>query len=106
ENNWCVGFQDNALVAPDRKDMIVLGDLILSNRVLLYDLEIHSLGLAEQNCTSAIITTDEQTGDAYLAAADAIPHGRSPTLSPANSERVTRLLSLASFLCLYTLVAN
>ncbi|KAI3866115.1 hypothetical protein MKX03_008504 [Papaver bracteatum] len=104
ENDWCVGFQDNAFVAPDRKDMIVLGDLILSNRVLLYDLENHSLGLAEKNCSSAIITTDEKTKDIYLA--DAKPHVMSPTLSPANSGRVTRLLSLAAFLCLYTLVAN
>ncbi|KAI3833320.1 hypothetical protein MKW98_006419 [Papaver atlanticum] len=104
ENNWCVGFRDNASVAPDRKDVIVLGDLILSNRMLLYDLENHSLGLAEQNCSSAIIMTDEQTGDAYLA--NAKPHLTPSTSSSVNLERVTRLLLLAAFLCLYTLLTN
>ncbi|KAI3935628.1 hypothetical protein MKW98_022636 [Papaver atlanticum] len=98
EKDWCVGFHANELDAPDRKDMIVLGDLILSNRVLLYDLEKNSLGFAEQNCSSATVVTDEETGDAYLV--NAKHHVMPSTSSSLNSEWVATLFLVAAFLYL------
>ncbi|KAI3846967.1 hypothetical protein MKX03_021074 [Papaver bracteatum] len=101
DNYTCFSFNkrfDLFHVSPDRKDMIVLGDLILSNRVLLYDLEKNSLGFAEQHCSSATVVTDEETGDAYLV--NAKHHVMPSTSSSLNSEWVLMLFLVAAILYL------
>ncbi|KAI3893755.1 hypothetical protein MKX03_027699 [Papaver bracteatum] len=46
---YCLGWQDSM-----KSDEIILGDLVLTNKLVLYDLEDQVLGLAEYNCSSPI----------------------------------------------------
>lgn len=77
---YCLGWQDGM-----KSDEIILGDLVLTNKLVLYDLEDQVLGLAEYNCSS--------------------PIGLDLSSSPAryNIPRVIKLLLLLSFM-LYTSV--
>ncbi|KAI3931727.1 hypothetical protein MKW92_049437 [Papaver armeniacum] len=77
---YCIGWQDSM-----KSDEIILGDLVLANKLVVYDLEDQVLGLAEYNCSS--------------------PIGLDLSSSPAryNIRRVIKLLLLLSFI-LYTCV--
>ncbi|KAI3929924.1 hypothetical protein MKW98_004078 [Papaver atlanticum] len=57
ESDWCLGLHDNRKF--HLRDMIVLGDLVLSNKVVSYDLDTNSLGLAEHDCASTIGVKDD-----------------------------------------------
>uniref|UniRef100_A0A2P2IXA5 Aspartyl protease family protein n=1 Tax=Rhizophora mucronata TaxID=61149 RepID=A0A2P2IXA5_RHIMU len=50
----------------DRKNMTLLGDLVLSNKLVLYDLEHQAMGWTEYNCSSSIGVQDERTGTVHL----------------------------------------
>ncbi|CAN4105786.1 unnamed protein product [Withania somnifera] len=50
ENNWCIGWQDSALQTEDGKEITLLGDLALSNKLVLYDIEKQTLGWTEYDC--------------------------------------------------------
>jgi hypothetical protein len=39
DNLYCVGFQNGGLQSKDGKGMVLLGDLVLSNKLVVYDLE-------------------------------------------------------------------
>ncbi|KAI3890811.1 hypothetical protein MKX03_007424 [Papaver bracteatum] len=80
DQSLCFGWQESW-----KSDEIILGDLVLTNKLVLYDLENQVLGFAEYNCSS--------------------PFGLNLSSSPAryNIGRVIKLLLLLSFL-LYTSV--
>ncbi|KAK6266190.1 hypothetical protein QUC31_017027 [Theobroma cacao] len=63
---WCVGWQNSGMQSRDRKNMTLLGDLVLSNKLVLYDLENQSIGWTEYNCSSSIQVLDERTGTVHL----------------------------------------
>lgn len=63
---WCIGWQNNGLQYKDRKDIILLGDLVLSNKLVIYDLENQVIGWTEYNCSSSIEVMDEETGTVHL----------------------------------------
>ncbi|XP_059653294.1 aspartic proteinase 36 isoform X2 [Cornus florida] len=46
---WCIGWQNSGMQSRDSKDMILLGDLVLSNKLVLYDLENQVIGWTEYN---------------------------------------------------------
>lgn len=46
--------------------MTLLGDLVLSNKLVLYDLENQLIGWTEYNCSSSIKVKDEGTGTVHL----------------------------------------
>ncbi|KAG0454961.1 hypothetical protein HPP92_024253 [Vanilla planifolia] len=54
DNMWCTGFQNSALQSKDGQDMILLGDLVLSNKLVIYDLENQVIGWTDYNCSSSI----------------------------------------------------
>ncbi|PKU73443.1 aspartic proteinase-like protein 2 [Dendrobium catenatum] len=56
---WCTGFQNSALQSKDGKDMILLGDMVLSNKLFVYDLENQVVGWTEYNCSSSIKIQDD-----------------------------------------------
>ncbi|KAJ7957322.1 Aspartic proteinase-like protein 2 [Quillaja saponaria] len=66
EGLWCLGWQNSGMQTRDRKNMILLGDLVLSNKLVLYDLENQFIGWSEYNCSSSIKVRDERTGTVHL----------------------------------------
>ncbi|GAV66159.1 Asp domain-containing protein [Cephalotus follicularis] len=66
EGLWCIGWQNSGMQSRDRKNMTLLGDLALSNKLVLYDLENQVIGWTEYNCSSSIQVQDEQTGTVHL----------------------------------------
>ncbi|XP_022972843.1 aspartic proteinase-like protein 2 [Cucurbita maxima] len=96
-NKWCVGWQNSGAQSRDGKDMILLGDLVLQNRLVLYDLENQTIGWTEYNCSSSIKVRDEHSGAIYTVG----PHN----LYSASSVRVGTISSmLLSILLLLTVL--
>ncbi|XP_020575038.1 aspartic proteinase-like protein 2 [Phalaenopsis equestris] len=62
---WCTGFQNSALQSKDGKDIFLLGDLVLSNKLVVYDLENQVIGWTDYNCSSSIKIQDDKTGAIY-----------------------------------------
>ncbi|KAB1213419.1 Aspartic proteinase-like protein 2 [Morella rubra] len=50
EGLWCIGWQNSGMQSRDRMNLTLLGDLVLSNKLVLYDLENQSIGWTEYNC--------------------------------------------------------
>lgn len=94
EDLFCIGWQNNGLESGDRRDMILLGDLVLSNKLVLYDLENQTIGWAEYNCSSSIELRDEITGSVHLVGPHSLPSGCSGPIT----ERAILLLSLIALL--------
>ncbi|XP_010678211.1 aspartic proteinase 36 isoform X1 [Beta vulgaris subsp. vulgaris] len=63
---WCVGWQNSGMLSRDKKNLTLLGDLVLSNKLVVYDLENMVIGWTEYNCSSSIQVKDEQTGTVHL----------------------------------------
>lgn len=61
----CIGWQNGGLQAKDGRDLILLGDIVLSNKLFVYDLENQVIGWTEYNCSSSIKLLDEHSGSAY-----------------------------------------
>ncbi|KAK1435298.1 hypothetical protein QVD17_01059 [Tagetes erecta] len=73
EDFLCFGWQNNGLTSSSTMDTILLGDLVLSNKLVLYDLENQTIGWTEYNCSSNIKLRDENTGSVHLVGAHSIP---------------------------------
>ncbi|CAL5392117.1 unnamed protein product [Camellia sinensis] len=69
EGLWCIGWQNSAMQSRDGKNMTLLGDLVLSNKLVVYDLENQAIGWTEYNCSSSIKLQDELTGSVHLVGA-------------------------------------
>ncbi|OMO61960.1 Peptidase A1 [Corchorus olitorius] len=63
----------------DGKDMILLGDLVLSNKLVVYDIENQTIGWTEYNCTSSIKVKDASSGAVYSVGAHDIGSASSLT---------------------------
>ncbi|XP_024984319.1 aspartic proteinase-like protein 2 [Cynara cardunculus var. scolymus] len=72
EDFLCFGWQNNDIDPVSSSDTIVLGDLVLSNKLVLYDLENQTIGWTEYNCSSSIMLRDEATGSVHLVGAHSI----------------------------------
>ncbi|XP_039067574.1 aspartic proteinase 39-like isoform X3 [Hibiscus syriacus] len=77
EDIWCFGWQNSGTQSKDGKDMILLGDLVLSNRLVVYDVENQTIGWTEYNCSSSIKVRDESSGVEYTVGAHDIASGSS-----------------------------
>ncbi|CAD6253555.1 unnamed protein product [Miscanthus lutarioriparius] len=60
---YCVGFQNSALHG--EKDVVLMGDLVLSNKFVVYDLENQVIGWTDYNSSSSIKIKDDKTGTTY-----------------------------------------
>ncbi|KAI3900636.1 hypothetical protein MKW92_025949 [Papaver armeniacum] len=56
---YCFGWQDSQLL---KSNLIILGDLVLMNKLVLYDVENQVLGLADYDCSSTIGLKDDVSG--------------------------------------------
>ncbi|KAM5585698.1 aspartic proteinase 36 [Rosa sericea] len=61
EGGWCHGWMKLTGEDPD----IILGDMTLSNKLVVYDLENQVLGWADHNCSSSIKVKDDESGSDY-----------------------------------------
>lgn len=68
-NEWCFGWMNGGLQTHDSRAVILLGDLVLSNRLVVYDIENQTIGWTEYNCSSNIKVKDETTGTVYTVGA-------------------------------------
>ncbi|KAK7269058.1 hypothetical protein RIF29_21773 [Crotalaria pallida] len=59
---WCIGWQKSVAQTKDGNDMTLLGDLVLSNKLVIYDLENMAIGWTDYNCSSSIKVKDASTG--------------------------------------------
>ncbi|QHO09928.1 Aspartic proteinase-like protein [Arachis hypogaea] len=66
DNFWCIGWQNSGTQSRDNKNMTLLGDLVLSNKLVFYNLESQVIGWTEYNCSSTIKVRDERTGTVHL----------------------------------------
>ncbi|KAM7273390.1 hypothetical protein ACFE04_028054 [Oxalis oulophora] len=82
DDTWCIGWQNSELQSKDGKDMILLGDLVLSNKLVVYDVENQVIGWTEYNCSSSIKLKDGKSGTVYTVGA----HNLSSASSPFNFE--------------------
>ncbi|XP_047981764.1 aspartic proteinase 36-like isoform X2 [Salvia hispanica] len=75
EDLMCIGWQNSGLESPDKQNITLLGDLVLANKLVLYDLEKQAIGWTEYNCSSSIQIKDEITGSVHLVGAHTLSHG-------------------------------
>ncbi|XP_019166187.1 PREDICTED: aspartic proteinase-like protein 2 [Ipomoea nil] len=75
EDLFCIGWQNSGAQSRDRRNITLLGDLVLSNKLVLYDLESQAIGWTEYNCSSSIELKDEITGSVHLVGAHSISCG-------------------------------
>ncbi|KAH0674623.1 hypothetical protein KY284_025710 [Solanum tuberosum] len=75
EDLVCIGWQNSGNQSRDNWNLTVFGDLVLSNRLILYDLENQAIGWTEYNCTSNISLKDEITGLVHLVGAHTLSSG-------------------------------
>ncbi|PWZ23912.1 Aspartic proteinase-like protein 2 [Zea mays] len=68
---YCMGFLDGGV----QTDIVLLGDLVLSNKLVVYDLEKEVIGWTEYNCSSSIKIKDDKTGSVYTVDAQNISAG-------------------------------
>ncbi|GMH11409.1 hypothetical protein Nepgr_013250 [Nepenthes gracilis] len=72
EDMWCIGWQNSGLQSKDGKGVTLLGDLVLSNKLVLYDLENQAIGWTEYNCSSSIKVKDKESNAVYTVNAQDI----------------------------------
>ncbi|KAF3323733.1 aspartic proteinase-like protein 2 [Carex littledalei] len=65
EKDYCFGFQNGGLQSKEGRDMFLLGDLVLSNKLVVYDLENQVIGWTDYNCSSTIKIRDDKTEKVY-----------------------------------------
>ncbi|KAK6915183.1 Xylanase inhibitor, C-terminal [Dillenia turbinata] len=70
EDQWCVGWQNGGLQSKDGKYITLLGDLVLSNKLVVYDLVNQVIGWTEYNCSSSIKVKDDQSEATYSVHAE------------------------------------
>ncbi|CAN6242189.1 unnamed protein product [Urochloa humidicola] len=59
---YCMGFQNGGSQSKDGRDIVLMGDLVLSNKLVVYDLENQVIGWTDYNCSSSIKVKDDKTG--------------------------------------------
>lgn len=56
---WCIGWQKSGQQATDSSKMTILGDLVLKDKVFVYDLENQRIGWTSFDCSSTVnVSTD------------------------------------------------
>ncbi|KAK9919233.1 hypothetical protein M0R45_027842 [Rubus argutus] len=93
EGAWCIGWMKSK---PASKATILLGDLVLSNKVVVYDLEKQVIGWTDHNCSSNIKVKDDKSGSDY-----SVGYHNLSSSSDASSLRL-----LMSFVLLVTAAAT
>ncbi|KAJ0988977.1 hypothetical protein J5N97_007333 [Dioscorea zingiberensis] len=94
DGTWCVGWQNSGVQSRDGRDIALLGDLVLSNKLVIYDLEKQVIGWTEYNCSSSIKVQDDKSGAVYSVDSHNISSS-----SRLDNGLFTMLLLLTALLC-------
>ncbi|KAK1402901.1 aspartic proteinase-like protein 2 [Heracleum sosnowskyi] len=65
DDDQCFGWMSSNIQSDDGKQFTLLGDLALSNKLVVYDLEDQTIGWTPYNCSSSIKVKDERSGKEY-----------------------------------------
>lgn len=76
DKKWCIGWMNSGFQSRDGKDVTILGDFVLANRLVFYDLENEAIGWTTYNCSSTIKVKDE-SGATYTVGAHNISSANS-----------------------------
>lgn len=93
---WCFGWMNSGITDQNGSDVVLLGDLVLNNKLVLYDSVKNAIGWTEYNCSSSIKVKDAETGAVYSVGAQDI--SAATTLLSLRSLCLTCLLALISTL--------
>ncbi|KAK9062839.1 hypothetical protein SSX86_020029 [Deinandra increscens subsp. villosa] len=96
EDEWCIGFQNSNLKEKNGKEITLLGDLVLSDKLVTYDLENQVIGWTDYDCSSSIKVKDEESGNVYEVGAQDI----SSSHHTCNSRMMLGLLLFLAATCL------
>lgn len=64
-DHWCIGWQNAGKSSTNGGGSFLLGDILLSNKLVIYDLEKQVIGWTDYNCSSSIKVQDDKTGAIY-----------------------------------------
>ncbi|KAH6804827.1 Protein phosphatase 2C family protein [Perilla frutescens var. frutescens] len=64
DTEYCIGWQRSGMQATDGQELTLLGDIALSDNLVVYDLENQTIGWTQYNCSSSIKVKNEATGNA------------------------------------------
>ncbi|ONK58760.1 uncharacterized protein A4U43_C09F16370 [Asparagus officinalis] len=93
---WCIGWQNNG-----DKDAILLGDITLSNRLVIYDLENQAVGWTDYDCSSSIKVEDDTSKAVNSIDAHALPYDPPSSASILEIGRSILLVPLVFLLHLH-----
>ncbi|XP_057801642.1 aspartic proteinase 36-like [Salvia miltiorrhiza] len=89
DNVYCIGWQNSSMLSIDEREITLLGDIVLSDKLVVYDLENQTIGWTEYNCSSSMRVRDEATGNVYGVASHLISAATQTLFKPSF---VTQLL--------------
>ncbi|KAI3776335.1 hypothetical protein L1987_46111 [Smallanthus sonchifolius] len=72
DDEYCIGFQNSNLKAKTGDEITLLGDLVLSDKLVTYDMENQAIGWTDYDCSSSIKVKDEKSGNVYEVGAQDI----------------------------------
>ncbi|CAK9327893.1 unnamed protein product [Citrullus colocynthis] len=74
---WCIGWQNSGAQSKDGSEITLLGDLVLQNKLVYYNLENQTIGWTEYNCSSGIKLKDVKSGEVYTVGAHKLSSAQS-----------------------------
>ncbi|KAK4763828.1 hypothetical protein SAY87_013266 [Trapa incisa] len=98
EIKWCFGWMRSTMQSKDGEDITLLGDLVISNKLVLYDLVDQTIGWVEYDCSSSVKVKDEKSGETYSVGAHALASGAALTTGRALTRLLSALAILYSFM--------
>ncbi|GLJ46827.1 hypothetical protein SUGI_0987900 [Cryptomeria japonica] len=69
-NYWTIGWQNSGNQGEENKYMTILGDLLLKNKLVIYDLESQTIGWRDYNCSSSIQMKGNNGASEYVHATE------------------------------------
>ncbi|KAL6527065.1 hypothetical protein OROGR_016155 [Orobanche gracilis] len=96
DGEYCIGWQNSGMQTKDGQELTLLGDIALSDKLVLYDMENQTIGWTQFNCSSSIKVKDESTGNAYSVVA----HNLSSASSLTRANVISFLVFIAVILSL------
>ncbi|CAM8891616.1 unnamed protein product [Rhodiola kirilowii] len=96
EDIYCFGWLTHGSDSSENP-VILLGDMALSNRLVVYDLENQTIGWTEYNCSGSIKVKDN-SGAVYSVGAHDLHHNSASKLSGVNGKIYITLLPIVALL--------
>lgn len=66
DGDWCAGWQNSGVSTQNGKALNLLGDMVLGNKLVVYNIENKTIGWTDYNCSSGVKMKDEKSGTQYV----------------------------------------